>query len=212
MGPGYDIPVTEPTPSDPTVHVSYGQAKYQVRFDWGFAGARAVASDADVVVWVDALRPLAARVEDQPTVATALAASVPAGAAIVAGGLVNATATARWILDEQVRLGRRAMVSIISAGEPRPGGAMRFTVEDLLAAGAVVDALGALGIDYASPEAAAACAAFTGLRGAVAHLLTASASGQASVAAGHDRAEISAAGRIDSVETVTILRAAYASE
>ena len=201
----------EPT-SDPAEADPFAQAKYQLRFDWGFAGARAVASDADVVVWVDALPPLAAPAEDQPTVATALAASVPAGAAIVQGGLTTAGATARWILDEQLRLGRRAMVSIIAAGEPRAGGATRFAVEDLLGAGAIIDALGALGIDYTSPEAAAACAAFAGLRGAVAHLLTASATGQAAVAAGVRPAAVAAAGRLDTVETVTVLRPARAPE
>ena len=197
----------EPTRADP-----HSQAKYQLRFDWGFAGAHAVASDADVVVWVDAVPPLTAPAEDQPTVATALAAAVPAGAVIIEGGLTNAAATARWILDEQVRLGRRAMVSIIAAGEPRAGGSTRFAVEDLLAAGAVIDALGALGIDYTSPEAAAACAAFMGLRGAVAHLLTASATGQAAVAAGARPADIAAAGRLDTVETVTDLRPRGAPE
>jgi phosphosulfolactate phosphohydrolase-like enzyme len=115
-------------------------------------------------------------------------------------------------LDEQVRLGRRAMVSIIAAGEPRAGGGTRFAVEDLLAAGALIDALGALGIDYTSPEAAAACAAFTGLRGAVAHLLTASGSGQAALAGGSDRAGIAAAGRLDTLETVTVLRVARGTE
>ncbi|WP_345761966.1 2-phosphosulfolactate phosphatase [Diaminobutyricibacter sp. McL0608] len=208
--------MTEPTASEPTASEPtadpFGQAKYQLRFEWGFAGARAVASDADIVVWVDAVGPLSAPAEDQPSVATALAASVAVGAAIIEGGLTNATATARWILDEQVRLGRRAMVSIIAAGEPRSGGGTRFAVEDLLAAGAVIDALGVLGIDYTSPEAAAACASFTGLRGAVAHLLTASASGQAVLAAGSDRATIAAAGRLDTVETVTVLRVAAAQE
>ena len=204
--------MTAPPPSSPTTADPYGQAKYQLRFDWGFAGAHAVASDADVVVWVDAVPPLTAPAEDQPTVAIALAASVPAGAAIIQSGLTSASATARWILDEQVRLGRRAMVSLIAAGEPRAGGATRFAVEDLLAAGAVIDALGALGIDYTSPEAAAACAAFTGLRGAVAHLLTASATGQAAVAAGARPGDIAAAGRLDTVETVTVLRSANLPE
>jgi hypothetical protein len=203
---------SEPTVSEPTVSDPFGQAKYQLRFDWGLAGARAVASDADVVVWVDAVPPRAAPAEDQPSVATALAASVGPHAAIIEGGLPNASATARWILDEQVRLGRRAMVSIIAAGEPRAGGGTRFAVEDLLAAGAVIDALGALGIDYTSPEAAAACAAFTGLRGAVAHLLTASGSGQAALAGGSDRAGIAAAGRLDTLETVTVLRVARSTE
>lgn len=49
-----------------------------------------------------------------------------------------------------------------------------FAVEDLLAAGAVVDALTEVGIDHTSPEAAAACAAYTGLRRAVRHLVSAS--------------------------------------
>jgi hypothetical protein len=70
-----------------------------------------------------------------------------------------------------------------------------------------VDALAGLGIDYCSPEAAAASAAFTGLRGAVAHLLTASVSGQEQVAAGRAPAEIASAGRVDSESAVTILRA-----
>lgn len=207
----------EPTAAAPTQTGStrvdpFGQAKYQLRFDWGYAGARAVAADADVIVWVDVVPPLAAPAEDEPSVATALAASVPARAAIIEGGLTSAAATARWILDEQVRLGRRAMVSIIAAGEPRGSGATRFAVEDLLGAGAVIDALGALGIDYTSPEAAAACAAFTGLRGAVAHLLTASATGQAAVAAGVQAADIAAAGRLDTVETVMVLRPAQVAE
>jgi hypothetical protein len=74
-------------------------------------------------------------------------------------------------------------------------------------AGAVVDALAVAGIDYSSPEAAAACAAFTGLRGAVAHLLTASVSGQEDIADGAVPAEIAAAGRLGSSDTVTVLRA-----
>lgn len=212
MGPGYDSPVTEPVPSDQTSFDPHAQARYQVRFDWGYAGAHAVARDADVVVWVDVVPPLAAPADDHPVVATALAASVPARAAIIEGGLDTATATARWILDEQVRLGRRAMVSIIAAGDPRSGGGTRFAVEDLLGAGAVIDALGGLGIDFISPEAAAACAAFTGLRGAVAHLLTASASGQAAVAAGVSRAALAAAGRLDAFDSVTVLRTADAAE
>ena len=70
---------------------------------------------------------------------------------------------------------------MIAAGELAgrgPAAPLRFAVEDQLGAGAIVDALGALGIDHTSPEAAAACEAFRGLRGAVRHLLTASGSGQ----------------------------------
>ena len=52
-----------------------------------------------------------------------------------------------------------------------------FAVEDFLAAGAVIDALGDVGIDFVSPEAAVAGAAFAGLRNASLHLLSASVTG-----------------------------------
>ncbi|WP_426625180.1 2-phosphosulfolactate phosphatase [Leifsonia sp. McL0607] len=180
-----------------TVPAAHRQAKYQVRFDWAAAGASAVAADAHVVVWVDALA------DDPVEAATDL---VPGTGAVVAAGLTDASAVARWILDEQVRLGRRAMVALIAAGDTAAEGGTRFAVEDLLAAGAVVDALASVGIDYCSPEAAAACAAFTGLRGAVAHLLTASVSGQERIAAGADAAELAASGRLDTVSEVRVLR------
>lgn len=179
---------------DGGVPAAHRQAKYQVRFDWSAEGAAAVAADADVVVWVDAL-------------ADAPAPELPGNGAVLAAGLTDASAVARWILAEQVRLGRRAMIALVAAGGATPSGATRFAVEDLLAAGAVVDALASVGIDYSSPEAAAACAAFTGLRGAVAHLLTASVSGQERVAAGAVPADIAPAGRLDASDAVTVLRA-----
>ena len=182
-----------------TVPAAHRQAKYQVRFDWAAAGAAAVATDADIVVWVDALA-------DEPV--EAAAALIPGAGAVIAAGLTDAPAVARWILDEQVRLGRRAMVALIAAGGTTAEGGTRFAVEDLLAAGAVVDALASVGIDYSSPEAAAACAAFTGLRGAVAHLLTASVSGQERIAAGADAAELAGFGRLGTVSEVRVLRAA----
>lgn len=181
-----------------TVPAAHRQAKYQVRFDWASAGAAAVAADADVVVWVDALA-------DQP-VEVAIE-YVPGAGAVVAAGLTDAPAVARWILDEQVRLGRRAIVALVAAGGTTAEGGTRFAVEDLLAAGALVDALASVGIDYSSPEAAAACAAFTGLRGAVAHLLTASVSGQERIAAGADAAELAGAGRLGTASEVRVLRA-----
>lgn len=181
-----------------TVPAAHRQAKYQVRFDWAAAGASAIAADADVVVWVDALA------DDRPEAALEL---VPGTGAVVAAGLTDAPAVARWILDQQVQLGRRAMVALVAAGATTAEGGTRFAVEDLLAAGAVVDALAGVGIDYSSPEAAAACAAFTGLRGAVAHLLTASVSGQERIAAGADAAELARSGRLDTVSEVRILRA-----
>jgi hypothetical protein len=192
---------TLPTTTASDTPAAYRQAKYQVRFDWAADGARAVAGDADIVIWVDTLGDgaIAAAAPDL--------AAIPGVGAVVAAGLTNPTAVASWALAEQVRLGRRAMIAVVAAGGSTASGSTRFAVEDLLAAGAVIDALAALGIDYSSPEAAAACAAFTGLRGAVAHLLTASVSGQELVAAGVAAAEIAPAGRLGTVDAVEVLRA-----
>ena len=107
------------------------------------------------------------------------------------------TAVARAVLDEQARRGDRAMVTIVTPR--RADGA--FAVEDFLLAGAIVDALATLGIDYSSPEAAAACAAFTGLRGAVGHLVSASAAGQEWIARDLT-AELAAACAIDSLDAL----------
>ncbi|WP_313545292.1 2-phosphosulfolactate phosphatase [Leifsonia aquatica] len=194
-------PTTLPTTTASDTPAAHRQAKYQVRFDWAADGARAVAGDADIVIWVDTLGDgaIAAAAPDL--------AAIPDVGAVVAAGLTNPAAVASWALAEQVRLGRRAMIAVVAAGGSTASGSTRFAVEDLLAAGAVIDALAALGIDYSSPEAAAACAAFTGLRGAVAHLLTASVSGQELVAAGVAPAEIASAGRLGTVDAVEVLRA-----
>jgi 2-phosphosulfolactate phosphatase len=134
------------------------QTDYQVRFEWGTSGAAAVAVDADVVAWVDELG----------------AAPVPAGARITA--LADAAEFARWCLAEQERLGGRFRIAVVAAGATQPDGSLRFAVEDLLGAGAVIEAIAELGIDHQSPEAAAAAAAYTGLRNATRHLVNASVS------------------------------------
>lgn len=135
------------------------QERYQVRFDWGADGAAAVGASADLLVWADAF------LDDPPPRLTTTAS-------VVRTALPTAAAAAQHLLDLQHALGRRAMVAVIAAGARR-GTGLRFAVEDLLVAGAVIDALGALGIDATSPEAAAAQAAYTTLRGAVGHLMTA---------------------------------------
>ena len=139
------------------------QSKYQVRFDWGIAGAEAVGQGADAVIWVDQLG--------------APSATIPDARTVVAGTIQNSAAVAAWVLERQADAGDRFTVAVVAAGEPRSDGTLRFAVEDLLAAGAVIDALADVGIDYCSPEAAAVCAAYTGLRGGAAHLISASESG-----------------------------------
>lgn len=144
------------------------QSRYQVRFDWGVAGADAIAPGAHIVVWVDAL----------PGGGVDPLAMAHPGA-IVTGSVGSRAAVAQWVLDRQVELGDRAYVAVVAAGTTDG----RFSVEDLVAAGAVIDALADVGLDFTSPEAAAAAGAFVALRNAGSHVLTASVTGQELLAA-----------------------------
>ena len=92
------------------------------------------------------------------------------------GTLETAAELARWSLARQAELGGRFRIAVVAAGATRPDGSIRFCVEDLLAAGAVIEAIAELGIDHQSPEAAAAASAYVGLRSGVRHLMSASVS------------------------------------
>ncbi|MDP9026751.1 MAG: hypothetical protein M3N46_04240 [Actinomycetota bacterium] len=142
--------------------IAHGQGSYQVRFDWGEIGASVISPGAHVVVWVDQLgidRSFA--VEDIP---------------LIIATLETAADVASDALRRQTESGARFVIAVVAAGALRPDGSLRFAVEDLLAAGAVIEALTAVGIDDQSPEAAAAASAYTGLRNATRHLISASAS------------------------------------
>lgn len=138
------------------------QSRYQVRFAFGLEAGAQIAQGAHIVAWADALPgdldPL----------------TLPADVAVVAATTGSRTAVASWILDRQAELGDRAIVAVVAAGGP----GATFAVEDFLAAGAVIDALGDAGIDFTSPEAAAAAGAYATLRNAANHLLSASVAGQ----------------------------------
>jgi phosphosulfolactate phosphohydrolase-like enzyme len=139
------------------------QSGYQVRFDWGSDGARAIADGADAVVWVDQLGTEAAPV-----------AVGAAGVDVVTASLETAGEVAAWALARQTELGGRFTVAVVAAGVTRADGTLRFAVEDLLAAGAVIEAVSELGIDHQSPEAAAAASAYHGLQRGTRHLISAS--------------------------------------
>lgn len=195
----------------------FGQGKYQVRFDWGAAGAERIVPGAHVVVLVDALlfttevvvaaeqageTPL-----DGPEAAGAsivVAAALAAGddALVLAASLRNRAAAAERILALQEERGERMIVAIVAVGD-----ADRLPIEDQLTAGAVVDALVGLGLDHTSPEAAVASAAFEGLRRAFVHLIGAAGSGVELAAAGR-RAEVRLATQLDVTRVVPELRGA----
>ncbi|HYI34927.1 MAG TPA: 2-phosphosulfolactate phosphatase [Glaciibacter sp.] len=154
---------------------------YQVRFEWGVSGFQALAGHSDVVVLADALPSVERRGSDGSH-ATALGAH-----RVIAANFGNRAAVADWVLQQQTEKGGRLSVAVIAIGESRPDGSLRLAVEDLLVAGAVIDAFAGIGIDHCSPEAAAASAAFVGLKRALRHLLTGSESGQAFHAMGSTR-------------------------
>lgn len=152
------------------------QAHYQVRYDVGSDGLARIAAHADVVVWADAI-------PDQER------ATVVVGAPVIVADLRNRGAVAEAILQRQVEVGDRVGIAVVAASAG---------VEDVLAAGAVIDALQTLGIDFSSPEAAVVCSGFAGLRRAVGHLVSASIAGQ-KFAAIRGSAELVPFGRLDSV-------------
>ena len=207
----------------------FDQSAYQVRFDWGIPGLKRVAA-ADVVVVVDVLRfsstlpdVVAAGVEvgladavEWSSNGAAVATAASDGATVLVGGLRNASAVARAIMAIQDRRQQRTSVAVIAAGELTPDGGLRFAVEDHLGAGAIIAALGDLGIDHTSPEAAVAAESARGLRRALRHLLSASGSGRELVdgvastarmeASGIVPATTAAAAELDAVDVVPVLR------
>lgn len=142
------------------------QERYQVRFDVGLDGARRIGSSAHLLIWCDGLVT-----EPVPTDA------LPPHLEIIDARCGAAGAIAQHLLELQAARGERTMVAVVAAGSPleAPEG---IPVEDHLLAGAVIDALGAVGIDATSPEAAVVAAGYQGVRGAVTHLLSASVGGR----------------------------------
>lgn len=151
-------------------------AQYQVTLEWGTAGIDAAA--ADVIVIADADRgPESAELQDR----------APRTTLVLDATLGNASDVARAALDEQVRLGDRASIAIVAAGDRWSDGSLRPSAADLLVAGRVVDELAELGIDFHSPACAAACAAAVGLRGAT-HALVAAETAARAARAEHEGA------------------------
>lgn len=171
---------------------AYDQATYQIRFDWGQRAVRVLAP-AHITVVIDALPgPLELDLDGVE-------------GHVVHAGLADRSAVARWVLARQHENGGRTSVNVVAAGDVDDAGEARFAMEDQLAAGALIDALIELGIDHVSPDAAVASASFEGLRRACSHLLSASASGRLLTAEGRGD-EVAAAARVDSIDTVTVLR------
>lgn len=199
---------------------AFDQSFYQVRFEWGTEGLARLAP-ADIVIVVDVLRfssTVVAALDRGETVAlddeahaisingAAVARDAADASLVLLGSLRNASAIAAAVDAEQTRRGARTTVAVIAAGElDEPGGSLRFAVEDLFGAGAVISALTDRGHDHCSPEAVAASESFRSLRRAVKHLLNASGSGRELAERGL-AADVAAAGELDASAAVPVLR------
>jgi 2-phosphosulfolactate phosphatase len=133
------------------------------------------------------------------TIAHRLASS---GATVVGVCLRNTTAAAAWISATH-RPGA-ASIAVVSAGERWPDGSLRPCVEDWWGAGALFAALRARGWQDLSPEAAAAEAAYLGVRHHLPAALHACASGQELAAAGFSD-DVDVAGEVDASSSVPVL-------
>lgn len=198
----------------------FDQSAYQVRLEWGIEGLSRLAP-ADIVVVVDVLRfssTVTLRLEQGEVTALdasahaisingAAVAGVAAGASaiVLLGCLRNAAAVAAAVLAVQRERGERTSVAVIAAGEKDATGSVRFAVEDLLGAGAMIAALGDLGIDHCAPDAAVAGEGFRALRGAVKHLLSASGSGRELAERGL-ASDVATAAAQDAATVVPVLR------
>ena len=103
------------------------------------------------------------------------------GAVVIGACLRNAAAVAGWLTANAAH----GPVAVVAAGERWPGDQMRPAVEDLWGAGAVVDALLRSGFGAASPEAAAAAAAYRELGSSVKAALSGCGSGRELIADGY---------------------------
>lgn len=158
-------PSTAPTAPARSSSVGVMAQAFQVVLEWGGAGLEA--SRAHVTIVADA--DLGATGEALVTRAT----GDPARPVVVLADLESAPAAARAALDAQHALGDRASIAIIAAGDTWPDRSLRPAAADELVAGAVVDALCELGIDFHSPACAVASAAYTALRRGARHLASA---------------------------------------
>ncbi len=176
------------------VDVATGRGARVLPLPWRDERARRAADDAGAVLasrrsrseW--SLSPSSLRTLPRDTLlalaspngATLSARAARSGATVFAGCLRNAAAVANAAREAA---GNDGAVAVIAAGERHEDGALRPAVEDLLGAGAVIDALGA-----GSPEADVAASAFRASSARLRSVLTECASGRelAALGYGHD--------------------------
>lgn len=138
---------------------------YQVMCTWGLSGVIRANFSPDIYIWVDAL--------GSSQLSGEIASSLPGTATVLTTTFAEAFAVADWVTQHQLNRQQRLSVLVVCADEKT------HSIADQLAAGAVIDRLAHNGLDAMSPEAAVANAAYTQLRRATTHLITASEAAKA---------------------------------
>ncbi|MBF6338620.1 2-phosphosulfolactate phosphatase [Nocardia abscessus] len=182
-----------------------GAAQFAARRDAALAvGRRDVSERQPWSLSPAALRaaPVAARLVLPSPNGSAIAAAV-SGVPVVAACLRNASAVARWIVEQGWGTVQRP-VAVIAAGEHWPGrDVLRPAVEDWLGAGAVAAALAREGAGPLSPEAGAAATTWEGITD-VAALIRECASGR-ELADGGFAQDVAVATELDVSSVVPVL-------
>lgn len=128
------------------------------------------------------------------------------GRIVVAASIRNASAVAEWLRRQT------SPIAVIACGERWPDDTWRFSVEDLIGAGAVIAHLGG----NPSPEALSAVAAFDAVRSDLFHALRDCSSGREMMQRGYDQ-DVALAAELNAERSVPLLvqrafRAAPSSE
>lgn len=132
---------------------------------------------------------------------SAIAAS--ARGTVLAGCLRNPKAIAVWLTRRQAV--SAAPIAVVAAGERWPDDSLRPAVEDLLGAGAIIDALCRIGHRRLSPEAEAARACFAASPSVVSAVRSCASARE--LALGGFVADVDIAVEVDSSEVVPVLTA-----
>jgi 2-phosphosulfolactate phosphatase len=174
------------------------------RFEQPSAGPPAVTLSPAAMSRVEGVERIVLPSPNGSTICAALAGS---GATVVGACLRNRRALARWLAP---RVAEGAVVAVVPAGERWPDGSLRPAVEDLWGAGAVLAALGDLGVTGLSAEAAFARDAFLAVSGSpgasLADSLADCAGGRELAAVGF-AADVAMAAELDVSEAVPVLGA-----
>ena len=116
----------------------------------------------------------------------------------------NRAAVARRLVEQRTTTGSSPVIAVIAAGERWPDDSLRFAIEDLWGAGAIIAALADLGTSQLSLESVSAAAAFREVEASLGAALMSCGSGQELDSTGFG-IDVEIAAELDSSTSVPML-------